>query len=162
MVPQGYVNRPIAEAACVSAGKRLCSEEEWTTACRGQRGTKFPYGPTYRQGACNVFRYEHPGMILHGSFSVDLLDPRLNAVVVEGETLLRPTGATPACKSEWGDDAVYDMVGNLDEYIDDPEGTFLGGFYARSTRNGCDSKITAHRSTYLDYSTGVRCCDHLR
>ena len=90
VVPQGYVNRPIAEAACASAGKRLCSEEEWTTACRGQRGTKFPYGPSYRQGACNVFRYEHPGMILHGSFSVDLLDPRLNAVVVEGETLLRP------------------------------------------------------------------------
>jgi hypothetical protein len=162
VVPQGYLNKIIAESACAAAGKRLCSLEEWTLACRGQRGTKFPYGPTYRQNVCNVFRNDHPGMILHGSFSVDLLDPRLNTVVSQGEPLLRRTGATATCKSEWGDDAVYDMVGNLDEWIDDADGTFVGGFYARSTRQGCDSKITAHRPIYFDYSIGVRCCDRLR
>jgi hypothetical protein len=75
---------------------------------------------------------------------------------------LRPTGGTPGCKSQWGDDAVYDMVGNLDEWVDEADGTFVGGFYARSTRNGCESKITAHAPTYLDYSIGARCCDRLR
>lgn len=35
---------------------------------------------------------------------------------------------------------------------------FLGGFYARSTANGCEAKVTNHASTYYDYSTGVRCC----
>jgi sulfatase modifying factor 1 len=161
-VPQGYVSKPIADAACANAGKRLCTLDEWTFACRGQQGTKFPYGPSYRKNACNVFRDEHPGMILHGSFSVDLLDPRLNTVVAQGQPLLRPTGGTPECKSQWGDDAVYDMVGNLDEWVDEVDGTFVGGFYARPTRNGCDSKITAHGPTYLDYSIGARCCDRLR
>ena len=161
-VPQGYLSKPLAENACRAAGKRLCTIDEWTTACRGQQNTKFPYGGSYRQAACNVFRSDHPGLILHGNFSVDLLDPRLNTVVAQGESLLRATGATATCKSVWGDDAVYDMVGNLDEWVDDPEGTFVGGFYARPTRNGCESKVTAHAATYLDYSTGARCCDELR
>jgi sulfatase-modifying factor enzyme 1 len=161
-VPQGYLNKALAEAACTNAGKRLCTLDEWTLACRGQQGTKFPYGPTYRANACNVFRQAHPGMALHGSFSVDLLDPRMNQVTLAGDPLLRPTGATETCKSAWGDDAVYDMVGNLDEWVDEPGGTFAGGFYARSTRQGCDSKITAHSPRYLDYSVGTRCCDRLR
>jgi len=162
VVPQGYLSKTLAETACINAGKRLCTLEEWTLACRGQRGTKFPYGPAYRADACNVFRQAHPGMTLHGSFSVDLLDPRLNQVSEAGKPLLRPTGATETCKSQWGDDAVYDMVGNLDEWVDEPGGTFVGGFYARPTRQGCESKITAHAPRYLDYSVGTRCCDNLR
>jgi len=162
VVPQGYLSKSLAETACANAGKRLCTLDEWTFACRGERGTKFPYGPTYRANMCNVFRQSHPGMVLHGSFSVDLLDPRLNQVTVDGDPLLRHTGATETCKSRWGDDAVYDMVGNLDEWVDEPGGMFVGGFYARSTRQGCDSKITAHPPRYLDYSVGTRCCDRLR
>jgi hypothetical protein len=162
VVPQGYLSKTLAEAACAAAGKRLCTLDEWTLACRGERGTKFPYGPAYRADACNVFRQAHPGMALHGSFSVDLLDPRLNQVTEAGKPLLRATGATETCKSPWGDDAVYDMVGNLDEWVDTPGGTFVGGFYARATRQGCDSKITAHAPRYLDYSVGTRCCDQLR
>jgi hypothetical protein len=162
VVPQGYLSKALAEMACANAGKRLCTLDEWTLACRGQRGTKFPYGATYRADACNVFRQAHPGMVLHGSFSIDLLDPRLNQVVAAGGPLLRTTGATESCKSQWGDDAVYDMVGNLDEWVDEPGGTFVGGFYARPTRQGCDSKITAHSPRYLDYSIGARCCDRLR
>ena len=50
------------------------------------------------------------------------------------------------------------MVGNLDEWIDDPDGTFVGGFYSRGTREGCDSIIEVHDYTYYDYSLGVRCC----
>ena len=160
-VPQGYLNKALAETACANAGKRLCTLDEWTLACRGQRGTKFPYGPTYRANACNVFRQAHPGMTLHGSFSIDLDDPRMNQVTLAGDPLLRPTGGTETCKSVWGDDAVYDMVGNLDEWVDEPGGTFAGGFYARDTRQGCDSKITAHSPRYLDYSIGTRCCDGL-
>jgi hypothetical protein len=50
------------------------------------------------------------------------------------------------------------MVGNIDEWIDDPEGTFLGGFYARAKKDGCQSAVEAHPYAYADYSTGVRCC----
>ena len=54
------------------------------------------------------------------------------------------------------------LSGNLDEWIDDAKGAFAGGFFARSTRAGCDAIITAHPMVYLDYSTGVRCCGDAR
>jgi formylglycine-generating enzyme required for sulfatase activity len=75
--------------------------------------------------------------------------------------LLRLTGEVTACTSTWGEDGVYDMVGNLDEWVEDENGTFLGGFYARSTRKGCGAAVTAHGPTYYDYSLGTRCCASL-
>jgi hypothetical protein len=156
--PSGYLTGFVAEQACHAAGKRLCTAEEFVAACRGEEGRKFPYGEQYEAGACNVFRDSHPAAVLHGNASIGHLDPRLNRVVVDGEPLLRATGATPRCRSRWGDDYVYDLVGNLDEWLGDEHGAFAGGFYARSTRAGCDAIITAHPRKYLDYSTGTRCC----
>lgn len=161
VIPQGHTPGFVAFEACRAAGKRLCREEEWVTACKGERGTKFPYGNEYRQGTCNVFREEHPAHILHGNASEGLSDPRLNQVTNQGAALLRETAGSPLCKSVWGNDAIYDMVGNVDEWVDDPDGMFLGGFYSRSTRNGCESKITAHPTGYFDYSLGFRCCADL-
>jgi formylglycine-generating enzyme len=157
-IPNGYLNLTAARSACERAGKRLCTEEEWVTACRGRAGRKFPYGDRYERGRCNVYRETHPAVILHGKASVGHLDPRLNQTDYRGDPLLRPTGATPTCRSEWGSDAIYDMVGNLDEWIDDPDGVFVGGFFSRGTREGCDSRISAHAPAYFDYSLGVRCC----
>lgn len=156
--PSGYLTGLVAESACAAAGKRLCALEEFTAACRGEDDTQFPYGDSYEEGVCNVFREDHPAAILHGNASVGHLDPRLNKVRAKGKPLLRPTGATPRCRSRWGADAVYDLVGNLDEWVDDEDGAFAGGFYSRSTRAGCDAVITSHPKNYLDYSTGVRCC----
>ncbi len=156
--PNGYLTGLVAESACTNAGKRLCTLPEFVLACRGQDDTQFPYGDTYLDGVCNVNRDVHPAATLHDNASIGHLDPRLNRVRVNGETLLRETGSTPSCKSRWGNDAIYDLVGNLDEWVDEEGGAFAGGFYARSTRNGCDAVITAHPKSYLDYSTGVRCC----
>jgi hypothetical protein len=157
-VPNGYLNRDVAERACRNAGKRLCTEREWVTACRGEHGHEFPYGDAYERGACNVFRSAHPAEVLHGNASVGHLDPRLNQVTVRGRRLLRTAGGTPACRSQWGADAAYDMVGNLAEWVDDPDGVFLGGFYSRNTRAGCTRKVASHPPAYFDYSLGVRCC----
>jgi len=158
VVPQGYLSGVLARSICDHAGKRLCSPSEWVTACKVQNATKFPYGQQYQDGVCNVFRESHPAVVLYGDASRNHLDPRLN--LAEGETgpLLRKTGGTPLCRSEWGQDAIYDMVGNLDEWVDDERGAFQGGFYSRSTREGCDAKITVHPPAYADYSLGVRCC----
>jgi hypothetical protein len=110
------------------------------------------------QGACNVLRESHPSVLLHGSAARFHMDPRNNLVEIEGRPLLLPTGSAERCASRWGDDAVMDMVGNLDEWIDDPEGTFLGGFFARGKKDGCDSAVESHPLDYADYSTGIRCC----
>ena len=161
VVPNGYTTGKHAALACQNAGKRLCSLDEWRTACRGEKGLQFPYGDKYVQGKCNVFREGHPAMELHDDASKGHADPRLNKVTVNGKPLLRKTGETPACASAWEDDAIHDMVGNLDEWIDDPEGTFVGGFFSRSTKNGCEATITGHPFHYFDYSTGTRCCADL-
>jgi len=156
--PSGYVSGHVAAAACAAAGKRLCSREEHRVACRGEADSNFPYGAHYVAGTCNVFRPEHPAARLHGNASIGHLDPRLNRLATGGDPLLRETGGTPACRSVWGADAVYDLVGNLDEWVADPRGAFVGGFYSRSTRAGCGATVSAHPLSYADYSTGVRCC----
>jgi formylglycine-generating enzyme len=159
VVPQAYLSRELARKLCESGGKRLCSHAEWQMACRGERGTLFPYGSEYVAGRCNVWRNTHPARVLHGNSSLGHLDPRLNLVVeFDDGALLRPTGTSAACVSRFGDDFIYDMVGNLDEWVDDESGTFAGGFYARPSNKGCEAKVSSHSPTYYDYSTGARCC----
>lgn len=157
-IPSAYLDGPSAARACANAGKRLCSEREWITACRGEQGRPFPYGNHYIPGACNVMRRSHPAAILHGNASIGHLDPRLNLTSDSEGPLLRKTGASKRCLSRWGNDAIHDMVGNLDEWIADPAGTFMGGFYARQTNKGCASRIASHAYKYFDYSLGTRCC----
>jgi formylglycine-generating enzyme len=163
VTPQGYTTQIIAAVACSGAGKRLCSTEEWREACRGERDTRFPYGDSYQEGVCNVSRLEHPAHMLKVDYTDGMLDPRMNAMTSETTgPLLRPTGGSPGCASRWGDDAVYDMVGNLDEWSADPNGVLLGGFFSRQTQEGCDHKNTKHPTDFFNYSLGIRCCDRLR
>jgi hypothetical protein len=157
-IPAGYLSRGLAETACRNAGKRLCERTEWVHACRGEGNTKFPYGDEYRQGIRNVHRQSHPAALLHGNSSENHLDPRLGLTYDDDGPLLLTTGDNTECVSRWGSDALYDMVGNLDEWIDEPDGSFVGGFYSRGTREGCDASIDSHAPGYLDYSLGTRCC----
>lgn len=156
--PAGYLSRGLAETACQNAGKRLCARQEWVRACRGEGNTKFPYGDEYRQGTCNVHRKSHPAALLHGNSSENHLDPRLGLTYDDDGPLLLTTGDNTECVSRWGTDAIYDMVGNLDEWIEEPDGSFVGGFYSRATREGCDASIDSHDPGYFDYSLGTRCC----
>lgn len=159
VLPQGYMTYYSAKRACETAGKRLCSEKEWVRACRGSGGTKHPYGANFEPGRCNVFRQLHPAFALHGNSSLGHLDPRLHLVLEEGQKpLLEYTGNRKTCASPTRDGELFDMVGNLDEWIADEKGTFVGGFYARGTRSGCEAKVENHAPAYTDYSLGTRCC----
>lgn len=163
LVPQGYLSYYSAKRLCEAASKRLCTDEEWTLACRGQEATRFPYGAKYEASKCNVGSQQHPAAVLHGLSSSGHLDPRLNLLMLAGDApVLRETGSTPTCKSRWGNDAVFDMVGNLDEWVENPDGVFRGAFYARRSTSGCDAEVKNHSSTYFDYSTGTRCCRDAR
>lgn len=156
-VPQGYVSGEVAAAACAAAGKRLCTSSEWLRACQGPGGTTFPYGDTHLPGACNEGRATHPIVELFGAAAdwstTQMNDPRLNQL----PDSLAPSGAFAGCVSAEG---VYDLHGNLHEWVDDPAGTFRGGFYVDATINGpgCTYATTAHTFGYHDYSTGFRCC----
>lgn len=165
--PAGYLSGVVAERACEAAGKRLCRVTEWVRACEGEAHRPFPYGDKYEPARCNIFRSQHPAAALHDNASIGHLDPRLNLVKEGADPLLRPAGATRGCASVWGPDAIYDMNGNIDEWVvDDTEPPldgekaykFVGGFFSRSKKDGCRSAVKNHGKTYFDYSTGVRCC----
>ncbi|MCA9621012.1 MAG: SUMF1/EgtB/PvdO family nonheme iron enzyme [Myxococcales bacterium] len=161
-VPQGYVSGEQAALACEAAGKRLCAADEWDRACRGPRRLAYPYGPSRREGVCNDDgRDRHPvaeatarqGIARERMWYEGMDLPLINQL----PDTVDPSGSHPACQSDYG---VFDMVGNLHEWIDDPEGTFRGGYFMDTQINGegCDYTTTAHGRTYHDYSTGFRCC----
>ncbi len=155
--PQGYISMDVAASACSEAGKRLCTSDEWLRACRGPDDFVFPYGNAEDPGACNTSRPEHPLVTLFGDdldwSSTQMNDPRVN----QQDDTVDPGGENSRCVSA---DGVYDLHGNLHEWVDDPEGTFRGGFYMDAALNGpgCTYATTAHSAGYHDYSTGFRCC----
>jgi hypothetical protein len=51
--PQGFISEVQAEGACRAAGKRLCTHDEWRTACMGPSRTTFPYGSERQAGVCH-------------------------------------------------------------------------------------------------------------
>lgn len=162
-IPSAYMSGIVAENVCKNAGKRLCTEVEWVMACKGENNTKFPYGDEYQEGVCNIAQQGWAPLILHGETVEYLDDPRLNLIPV-GKPFLEKTGSRPKCVSIWGGDAIYDMVGNLQEWIDDQNGVFTGGFSnlpSLPNNEGCDEKETGHKRPYYDYSLGTRCCSNL-
>jgi hypothetical protein len=164
VVPQGYISQLQASQACFNAGKRLCTEEEFHTACAGASGDDwYPYGgQTHLPGYCNEGKGSMVA-VLYGSDPsqwsyADFNDPRLNQI----DGGLASTGSFPRCTSPYG---ISDCVGNLHEWGADPadakgRGRFRGGFYGDAEVNGhgCLYVTSAHELAYHDYSTGFRCC----
>ena len=144
--------------ACRNAGKRLCALPDWLAACRGPTSQIYPYGNTYVRRRCNEGRTPHPVVQFYGtSVGVFTFERMNNPGINQQPDSLARAGAFTGCVSP---DGLADMVGNLHEWIDDPAGTFKGGFYADAEINGrgCLYTTTAHSFDYRDYSTGFRCC----
>ena len=136
-----------ARDACEAAGKRLCTEEEWVTACQGARavdddgngqfaddlieGRSYPYG-------------EHH-------------DPRR---CWDNQGKQRPvyTGEMPGCVSA---DGVYDLTGNAEEWVGtSPEtAVLLGGAFDTSKDFArCYRRNDTFGAGYANPRTGFRCC----
>lgn len=179
--PQAYISRVESKQACSEAGKRLCSRAEWMRACKGSRGSRYPYGNEGKRGACNTGKLH----LLHTFFGAkrggwsyeNFNDPKLN----QEPGFLAKSGEYETCHS---DEGVYDIVGNLHEWINDDVGTdieevlekdgverkeqpwragnamFMGGFFSTTVEHGpgCTYTTIAHEPKYHDYSTGFRCC----
>ena len=183
VVPQGYVSRIEASAACANAQKRLCTAREWLRACEGAERTAYPYGTHARAGACNSGKPHLMQKLFGGDMRIYRFDAHYNSPKLNRYPgFLAPTGDYPECVSDAG---VLDLVGNLHEWVSDPvdasfrkllterhvdfhvfetatdgNGVFFGGFYSTSDQNGvgCGYVTPAHGPSYHDYSTGFRCC----
>lgn len=156
-VPQGYIDGTRAAAACAEAGKRLCTDTEWLRACQGATGLTYPYGATRLDGACNDARAVHPAYERFGTMEAWVFSRLGDACINQLPDSLAVTGSHPACVTGEG---LFDLMGNLHEWTADPAGTFRGGYYVDTVRNGegCLYRTTAHDVSHWDYSTGFRCC----
>lgn len=138
-----------AHDACEAAGKRMCTEQEWLAACQGAEpvdddndgefaddrieGTAYPYGDLHERGRCWSAR------------SADNERPVY-------------TGEMPGCA---GEDKVYDLVGNAEEWVGATadEAVLLGGAYdTRTDKARCYRRNDTFGAGYANKRTGFRCC----
>ena len=159
-IPQAYIDQIQATSACLASGKRLCSDLEWLRACQGPKDTTYPYGDVLAPGVCNDARDVHPAVEYFGTTDSWIFSHLDNACLNQLVDSLDPTGARFGCETEEG---AFDMMGNLHEWTENPAGSFRGGFYVDTVKNGpgCLYLTTAHSVSYSDYSTGFRCCADL-
>jgi sulfatase modifying factor 1 len=178
-VPQAYLSRHEASAACRHAGKRLCRADEWHRACGGSAHFTYPYGNDVVPGRCNTGK-QHLLPKLFGRKTPFTLEYHYNNPRVNQEPgFLARTGEYAECKNDYG---IYDMVGNLHEWVSDavsnaladripiPYGkhklgargraVFMGGYFSSKGEHGkgCSYVTTNHDADYHDYSIGFRCC----
>lgn len=138
-LPQNRVTFDEARQVCRGAGKRLCSDAEWTFACEGEVGYPYSYGWFRDSRACNADR---EGLV---DSRGELTDQRVVA------------GAYPGCSSPFG---VRDLTGNLEEYAMDPESgqPVRKGGYWQPGPNHCRHKLPHQELSYQGVEVGFRCC----
>jgi hypothetical protein len=154
--PANCVNWCDAYMYCKWAGKHLCgkigggtlpasaatdaSQAEWYNACSAGGKVKFPYGDTFDPNACNTPDLQgNPGHVM-------------------------PAGAMQNCRGPFAPfDAVFDLSGNVWEWIDSCEGggcVDVGGGYgymASPDDVSCLSRFP-HPRLLAGPAGGLRCC----
>ncbi len=136
-----------AKDACEKAGKRLCTEEEWVSACTGTpaiddnnnqyfsddtiEGNMYPYGPFYKAGTCR-----------------DDADRQAVTTV--------PTGSRKDCRTP---SAIFDLTGNIEEWVSHGQGGHtMGGHAAAGQGASCNRRSYAKGLGRRNQTTGFRCC----
>lgn len=150
-----------AEAWCAAHGKRLCTEDEWDTACEGPQGYVYPYGDTHEDGRCNDDK------IWKAPNEATLATWPSAAAQAEVDKLWQgaASGSYPGCVSGYG---VYDMTGNVEEWVVRTKphvnsyphvlkGCYWAGCFG-GAKPKCSSTNPAHADGFRFYETGFRCC----
>ena len=137
-----------AKAACEASGKRLCTEEEWLTACTGALPFDADGDGTYSDDP--VIGRRHPyGAYPQSSWCASAREKDDPRPLVAGE---HPRCATP--------EGVYDMEGLTKEWIGltpDRAGVKGGSYYSRSSAR-CGYLKDSIPPDEADASIGFRCC----
>lgn len=150
---RAYVNWCHAYAFCAWAGKRLCGElgtgaahtgpekDEWTYACSQGGTTLFPYGNAFVGGSCTT------GEAVDG-----------------GRTEADKIMAAPKCHGDKPPfDAIYDMSGNLIEWVNDCTGTpeecaVRGGYFGDLDLDAACNARYLRDFKEPAIGVGFRCC----
>jgi serine/threonine protein kinase len=127
-LPKTNVTLLEAQADCTNAGKILCPKDDWLTACRGGDDHTMP------------FSY---GMARKAGTCNDKSDKP------------EKSGERSGCRNAIG---VYDMSGNVAEWVDDQANNAFGGSYHSGDDSRCDDNDTTRSPTGKHPDVGFRCC----
>ncbi len=154
-IPQVLVSWNDAARLCREAGRRLCTEDEWTFACEGPEMLPYPWGYTRDETACNIDRH-NLAYDRHAVTSGDTARAEAEAARV---SQARASGSYPRCVSPFG---VHDMTGNVDEWAvsrtGEPFQSALKGGYWGRIRARCRPATRRHDESFRYYQIGFRCC----
>ena len=145
----GYELHPVVEVSwygaqsyCTWAGKRLPTEEEWVSACKGEQNQAYPWGASAAPTRAN--------------YGIDVCcapDDR------DGFAQTSPVGQFPDGASPEG---IMDLAGNVWEWVDQVEGemrVYRGGSWKSSPKYlGCGKNARSGKYP-IDrvYNVGFRC-----
>ncbi len=165
--PHVMNNFPQAQRLCADAGKRVCTEREWTMSCEGPDMKPYPYGydrdPTICQGDQGGVEPAAEGKDKKGIAFYKFASKDKAVALPEIERLWqgKPSGSQPKCVSDYG---VHDMPGNADELAASEEtyakydNVTTGGPWRFGVRNQCRPKIYTHNEGFAYYYLSFRCC----
>jgi formylglycine-generating enzyme len=161
VLPRVLTSWKSAKNLCESAGKRLCTEEEFNFACEGPEMLPYVYGLVRDATKCNFdreYRYPDHSKVLPEydeclatdwcKAELDRLDQR------------EKIGARDSCRSWAG---VFDLNGNVNEWVEipkqkPPNRSGLKGGWWGPIRARCRPTVTFHKESDYGYEAGFRCC----
>jgi formylglycine-generating enzyme required for sulfatase activity len=150
-----------AETWCASRGKRLCTEDEWISACEGNQKRQYPYGGSHEEGRCNDDK-------VWKQVDETILSKWPAPEAQEHTKTLYQAAASGSKRGCMSEDRVYDLTGNVEEWVTrtrqhaNNHRTILIGCYWSGCYGGgkptCHSTNAAHGPEFRFYETGFRCC----
>jgi hypothetical protein len=148
-----------AQRVCEDAGKRLCTESEFTFACEGEEMRPYTTGFTREPDKCNIDKpYNTPRRPMLPSAQCEA--NRACAAEMKRVDGRVPAGSLPDCVSPFG---IHDLEGNANEWVSQPwkarsERAAIKGGWWGPVRNRCRAITLSHGESYMGYEVGFRCC----
>ena len=151
-----------ADAWCAAHHKRLCTEDEWISACEGDEHRAYPYGSEHVDERCNddkpwievdeatLAKWPAPEAQRAREGPLPGRAQRLEAQVRLAGRRLRPDRAT--WRSGWCGRASTRTTSRTSSSVATGPGCYGGG------KPTCHSTNNAHGPEFRFYETGFRCC----